>query len=401
MLRGISFSVDAGEVVALIGKSGSGKSTALRCMDRLETADEGAIHVCGHALHDAAGLDLRALRRDVGIVFQSYNLFPHMTVLQSVTLAPRSVKGIKAEAARELAMEALEHVGLADKAEHYPEQLSGGQQQRVAIARSLAMRPKVMLFDEVTSALDPELTGEVLKVIGRLAAEGMTMILVTHEMAFAREVADKVIFMHQGQVWEEGAPAMLAAPRRSCASSWAAGARAPAGRNQQDGRGACRTAPGSTASACAACPYRGMPRSINRRPPCNTATPASPPSAWPAPRSPPRCPWAAAASADQLQDILAAKKRVAIDLGVPPYGMKDAALKSTGSDVETARLLAQDLGVELEIVPTTGANRVPFLQTNKADIVISSMSITPERQKVVDFSVPYAAILAVVARPGP
>ena len=148
----------------------------------------------------------------MGIVFQSYNLFPHMTVLQNVTLAPRSVKGIKAEAARELAMEALEHVGLADKAEHYPEQLSGGQQQRVAIARSLAMRPKVMLFDEVTSALDPELTGEVLKVIGRLAAEGMTMILVTHEMAFAREVADKVIFMHQGQVWEEGAPAMLAAP---------------------------------------------------------------------------------------------------------------------------------------------------------------------------------------------
>ena len=225
-------------MVALIGKSGSGKSTALRCMDRLETADEGAIHVCGHALHDAAGLDLRALRRDVGIVFQSYNLFPHMTVLQNVTLAPRSVKGIKAEAARELAMEALEHVGLADKAEHYPEQLSGGQQQRVAIARSLAMRPKVMLFDEVTSALDPELTGEVLKVIGRLAAEGMTMILVTHEMAFAREVADKVIFMHQGQVWEEGAPAMLAAPAtRSCASSWQrAVARTRAGRTESAGR---------------------------------------------------------------------------------------------------------------------------------------------------------------------
>ena len=148
-------------------------------------------------------------------------------------------------------------------------------------------------------------------------------------------------------------------------------------------------------------PYRGMPRSINRRPPCNTATPASPPSAWPAPRSPPRCPWPGRRRQRRsLQDILAAKKlRVAIDLGVPPYGMKDAALKSTGSDVETARLLAQDLGVELEIVPTTGANRVPFLQTNKADIVISSMSITPERQKVVDFSVPYAAILAVVGAP--
>ena len=237
MLRGISFSVDAGEVVALIGKSGSGKSTALRCMDRLETADEGAIHVCGHALHDAAGLDLRALRRDVGIVFQSYNLFPHMTVLQNVTLAPRSVKGIKAEAARELAMEALEHVGLADKAEHYPEQLSGGQQQRVAIARSLAMRPKVMLFDEVTSALDPELTGEVLKVIGRLAAEGMTMILVTHEMAFAREVADKVIFMHQGQVWEEGAPAMLAAPATPELRQFlGSGLRARAGRTESAGR---------------------------------------------------------------------------------------------------------------------------------------------------------------------
>ena len=217
-----------------------------------------------------------------------------MTVLQNVTLAPRSVKGIKAEAARELAMEALEHVGLADKAEHYPEQLSGGQQQRVAIARSLAMRPKVMLFDEVTSALDPELTGEVLKVIGRLAAEGMTMILVTHEMAFAREVADKVIFMHQGQVWKRARrPCWPRPPRRSCASSWQ---RAVAHARRQDGISRTGAAlagprPAAQASACAACPYRGMPRSINRRPPCNTATPASPPSAWPAPRSPPRCPW--------------------------------------------------------------------------------------------------------------
>ena len=173
----------------------------------------------------------------MGIVFQSYNLFPHMTVLQNVTLAPRSVKGIKAEAARELAMEALEHVGLADKAEHYPEQLSGGQQQRVAIARSLAMRPKVMLFDEVTSALDPELTGEVLKVIGRLAAEGMTMILVTHEMAFAREVADKVIFMHQGRSGKRARrPCWPRPPRRSCASSWAAGWRTRAGRTESAGR---------------------------------------------------------------------------------------------------------------------------------------------------------------------
>ena len=231
------------------------------------------------------------------------------------------------------------------------------------------------------------------------------MILVTHEMAFAREVADKVIFMHQGQVWEEGAPAMLAAPATPAAP--VPGQRAVAHARRQDGISRTGAAlagprPAAQASACAACPYRGMPRSINRRPPCNTATPASPPSAWPAPRSAAlSLGLAAAASADQLQDILAAKLRVAIDLGVPPYGMKDAALKSTGSDVETARLLAQDLGVELEIVPTTGANRVPFLQTNKADIVISSMSITPERQKVVDFSVPYAAILAVVGAPGP
>ena len=379
-------------MVALIGKSGSGKSTALRCMDRLETADEGAIHVCGHALHDAAGLDLRALRRDVGIVFQSYNLFPHMTVLQNVTLAPRSVKGIKAEAARELAMEALEHVGLADKAEHYPEQLSGGQQQRVAIARSLAMRPKVMLFDEVTSALDPELTGEVLKVIGRLAAEGgMTMILVTHEMAFARKWPTRSSSCTRGRSGKRARrPCWPRPPRRSCASSWAAGCSAHARRQDGISRTGAALAgprPAAQASACAACPYRGMPRSINRRPPCNTATPASAVRlAGAALAAALSLGLAAAASADQLQDILAAKKlRVAIDLGVPPYGMKDAALKSTGSDVETARLLAQDLGVELEIVPTTGANRVPFLQTNKADIVISSMSITPERQKVVDF----------------
>ncbi len=212
VLRGVSFSVERGQVVAIIGKSGSGKSTALRCIDRLETVDSGTLKVCGHAVHDPA-LNVRALRRDVGIVFQSYNLFPHLTVLQNITLGPTSVKRMSPANARVVAMDVLQQVGLAEKASAYPEQLSGGQQQRVAIARSLAMKPQLMLFDEVTSALDPELTGEVLKVIEALAANGMTMVLVTHEMAFARGVADKIIFMHQGQIWEEGDASMLAAPK--------------------------------------------------------------------------------------------------------------------------------------------------------------------------------------------
>ncbi|QNK75237.1 amino acid ABC transporter ATP-binding protein [Variovorax sp. PAMC28562] len=212
VLRGVSFSVERGQVVAIIGKSGSGKSTALRCIDRLETVDSGTLNVCGHAVHDPA-LNVRALRRDVGIVFQSYNLFPHLTVLQNITLGPTSVKRMSAADARAVAMEVLQQVGLAEKANAYPEQLSGGQQQRVAIARSLAMKPQLMLFDEVTSALDPELTGEVLRVIEALAANGMTMVLVTHEMAFARGVADKIIFMHQGQIWEEGDASMLADPK--------------------------------------------------------------------------------------------------------------------------------------------------------------------------------------------
>jgi len=212
VLKGVSFSVQRGQVVAIIGQSGSGKSTALRCIDRLETIDSGAIQCCGHAVHDAA-LNLRALRKDVGIVFQSYNLFPHLTVKQNITLAPQSVKKMSASEAGAIALEVLERVGLAEKADAYPEQLSGGQQQRVAIARSLAMKPQLMLFDEVTSALDPQLTGEVLKVMEKLASEGMTMILVTHEMAFARGVADKVIYMHQGLVWEEGDASILGNPQ--------------------------------------------------------------------------------------------------------------------------------------------------------------------------------------------
>jgi polar amino acid transport system ATP-binding protein len=212
VLKGVSFEVERGQVTAIIGRSGSGKSTALRCIDRLETIDRGEITVCGHRV-DQPGIDLKSLRLDVGIVFQSYNLFPHLTIEDNITLAPRAAKGLSRPMARELACEVLARVGLSEKAAAYPEQLSGGQQQRVAIARSLAMQPKVMLFDEITSALDPELTGEVLRVIEDLAAGGMTMVMVTHEMGFARKVADQIVFMHDGKAWECGPPAILAAPR--------------------------------------------------------------------------------------------------------------------------------------------------------------------------------------------
>ncbi|SMH36207.1 amino acid ABC transporter ATP-binding protein [Azospirillum agricola] len=212
VLKGVSFEIAKGEVVAIIGRSGSGKSTALRCINRLETIQSGTLEVCGHRIDNEA-IDLRALRQDVGMVFQSYNLFPHLTVEENITLAPRRVKKLANRDARALALESLQRVGLAEKIDAYPEQLSGGQQQRVAIARSLAMQPKVMLFDEVTSALDPQLTGEVLRVMETLARGGMTMVVVTHEMAFARRVANRVIFMHQGKVWETGPGDMLADPK--------------------------------------------------------------------------------------------------------------------------------------------------------------------------------------------
>lgn len=211
ILKGVSFAVQTGQVVALIGRSGSGKSTALRCINGLEKVSAGELHVCGRAMH-RADVDLQKLRMDVGIVFQSYNLFPHLSVEENIMLAPRKAKGIGAREALAIAQDVLQKVGLADKAKAYPEQLSGGQQQRVAIARSLAMKPKLMLFDEVTSALDPELTGEVLKVIEKLASDGMTMVLVTHEMTFARNVADQILFMHHGVVWESGNGDMLKQP---------------------------------------------------------------------------------------------------------------------------------------------------------------------------------------------
>ena len=212
VLAGVDMEVHRGQVTAIIGRSGSGKSTALRCIDRLEKIDSGEIVACGHRVHDSA-IDLKALRLDVGIVFQSYNLFPHLTIEENIMLAPRAAKKMDREQARALAADVLARVGLSDKASAYPEQLSGGQQQRVAIARSLAMRPKVMLFDEITSALDPELRGEVLRVIEELAAGGMTMVMVTHEMAFARRVADQIVFMHAGRAWEKGPADILDNPQ--------------------------------------------------------------------------------------------------------------------------------------------------------------------------------------------
>ena len=203
VIKGVSLTVTEGQVVAIIGRSGSGKSTLLRCINGLEPFHSGRIEVAGHVV-DRDPNHLRALRKEVGMVFQSYNLFPHLTVGQNIMLAPRLTKGAGKAENRMAAEAVLAQVGLSDKFDTYPDNLSGGQQQRVAIARSLAMHPRVMLFDEVTSALDPELTGEVLLVMERLAGNGMTMLLVTHEMNFARSVADTVVFMHQGLIWESG-----------------------------------------------------------------------------------------------------------------------------------------------------------------------------------------------------
>ena len=213
VLRGIDLTLSEHEVVCLIGASGSGKSTLLRCVNLLEPIDRGRIVVEGQEL-TSPGVDLNAVRRKIGIVFQAYNLFPNMTVLRNVTLAPRQVLGLSRADAEAQAVELLERIGLADKRDDYPDRLSGGQQQRVAIVRALAMRPQLMLLDEVTSALDPELVAEVLNLIRELAQGGMTMMIATHEMSFARDIANRVCFLDAGVILEEGPPEQIfSAPR--------------------------------------------------------------------------------------------------------------------------------------------------------------------------------------------
>jgi polar amino acid transport system ATP-binding protein len=208
VLRGIDLTVGEHDVVCLIGASGSGKSTLLRCVNLIEPIDAGRIVVAGQAI-TARGVDVNRIRRRIGIVYQAFNLFPHMTVLRNVTLAPTQVLKLRRREAEARALELLERFGLADKAREYPDRLSGGQQQRVAIVRALAMRPQLMLLDEVTSALDPELVAEVLEVIRELAASGMTMLIATHEMSFARDIADRICFLDAGVILEQGTPAQL------------------------------------------------------------------------------------------------------------------------------------------------------------------------------------------------
>lgn len=208
VLKGINCQIEPSEVVCIIGPSGSGKSTFLRCLNMLESITSGDVIVDGENLKDSK-TNINLIRAEVGMVFQQFNLFPHKKVIENIMLAPQKVRKLSSEEARERGEKLLEKVGLAEKADQYPSQLSGGQQQRVAIARALAMEPKMMLFDEPTSALDPELIGEVLEVMKQLANEGMTMFVVTHEMGFAREVGDRVLFMDDGYIVEEGKPEEL------------------------------------------------------------------------------------------------------------------------------------------------------------------------------------------------
>jgi len=213
VLRDLELSVDTHEVVALIGSSGSGKSTLLRCVNLLETVDDGAVWFDGRDISDPR-VDVNQVRRDIGMVFQAYNLFPHLSVVDNVTLAPRRLLGLPRAEAVAMAHGLLARFGLADKADVHPDKLSGGQQQRVALVRAVAMRPRLLMLDEITSALDPELVGEVLSAIADLKEQGMTILMATHEMAFARDVADRLAFLHAGSVLEEGPPAaLLDAPR--------------------------------------------------------------------------------------------------------------------------------------------------------------------------------------------
>ncbi|WP_430742220.1 amino acid ABC transporter ATP-binding protein [Bacillus atrophaeus] len=213
VLKQINLRIKKGEVVVVIGPSGSGKSTMLRCINRLESIDDGTLTVNGTVINDRK-TDINKVRRNIGMVFQHFYLYPHKTVLQNIMLAPMKVLKQSSEEAKETAQYYLQKVGIPDKADAYPSQLSGGQQQRVAIARGLAMKPEVMLFDEPTSALDPEMIGEVLDVMKKLAKEGMTMVVVTHEMGFAREVADRIVFIDEGKILEEAPPAeFYASPR--------------------------------------------------------------------------------------------------------------------------------------------------------------------------------------------
>ncbi|MGO9818815.1 MAG: amino acid ABC transporter ATP-binding protein [Acidocella sp.] len=215
VLNSVSLDVEQHQIICLIGSSGCGKSTLLRCINGLEPINGGEIRLQGQRV-SGPGVDLNALRRNVGIVFQSYNLFPHMTVLQNIMLAPLKVLGLARSEAQDRAFHLLARIGLEAKAGEYPDRLSGGQQQRVAIARALAMDPQALLLDEITSALDPELVAEVLNIVRDLRAEGITIILATHEMGFAREAADKIVFLHQGQVHEQGTPEeIFTAPQQS------------------------------------------------------------------------------------------------------------------------------------------------------------------------------------------
>lgn len=208
VLQDISIDIAEQEVVCVIGASGSGKSTFLRCLNKLDDITAGQVIIDGQDI-TAKGTDINKVRQEVGMVFQHFNLFPHKSVLDNITLAPIKARGISKAAANKTALELLDKVGLADKAQAYPGELSGGQKQRVAIARALAMNPKIMLFDEPTSALDPEMVGEVLAVMKQLAIEGMTMVVVTHEMGFAQEVSDRVVFIHQGRILEQNTPTAL------------------------------------------------------------------------------------------------------------------------------------------------------------------------------------------------